>query len=190
MNKFIFLFLTIFIFDVQMSELSSENKKNCDYEINLDFNKNNLTTEEIIILQDIEFKKMLAAMDDSCIIRKSMTKNLDKTNKNGDVLKGQELNSQNTNNSLAPLSLDPQLTNNFSIDESLNTIQVNENNVSQTFTGNVPNCIKNLKDNDEVSKILKEAIAVEDNEVAKQNLLKRYAQYNNLDMEKMECIKK
>ena len=69
-------------------------------------------------------------------------------------------------------------------------IEVNENNVSQTFTGNIPNCIKNLKDNDEVSKILKEAIAVEDNEVAKQNLLKRYAQYNNLDMEKMECIKK
>ena len=81
-------------------------------------------------------------------------------------------------------------THNLSIDESLNTIEVNENNVSQTFTGNIPNCIKNLKDNDEVSKILKEAIAVEDNEVAKQNLLKRYAQYNNLDMEKMECIKK
>ena len=53
--------------------------------------------------------------------------------------------------------------------------------------GAVPACIANIKDNNQVSAQLKESIAKENDPILKNELIRKYAIYNNLKPEKLKC---
>ena len=195
MNNFILFLFTIFFYnllnaglDTSLKNTNKLTSQSCEYEINLDFDKSNLTSEEILILQDLEFQKMLAALDESCIVKKSRTKNKKNISKNGDLILGQEVGDINSKTEMQ--NYDPSLGYQALSDQKIENNIINDSQILKSYSGNIPDCIRTHKDNDEVSVILKEAIAIEKNETAKQNLLKRYAEYNNLDQEKLKCITK
>ena len=53
--------------------------------------------------------------------------------------------------------------------------------------GAVPACIANIKDNNQVSAQLKESIAKENDPILKNELIRKYAIYNNLEPENLKC---
>ena len=53
--------------------------------------------------------------------------------------------------------------------------------------GAVPACIANIKDNNQVSAQLKESIAKENDPILKNELIRKYAIYNNLKPENLKC---
>ena len=77
------------------------------------------------------------------------------------------------------------LTNNANQTNSGNlTNTVNSTNIAD---GAVPACIANIKDNNQVSVQLKESIAKEKDPILKNELIRKYAIYNNLKPEKLKC---
>mgnify|MGYP003305457096 CR=1 FL=1 len=59
--------------------------------------------------------------------------------------------------------------------------------VSMADNGAVPACIANIKDNNQVSAQLKESIAKENDPILKNELIRKYAIYNNLKPENLKC---
>ena len=63
----------------------------------------------------------------------------------------------------------------------------NSQNSSIANNGAVPACIANIKDNNQVSAQLKESIAKENDPILKNELIRKYAIYNNLKPENLKC---
>ena len=63
----------------------------------------------------------------------------------------------------------------------------NSTNSNITDNGAVPACIANIKDNNQVSAQLKESIAKENDPILKNELIRKYAIYNNLKPENLKC---
>jgi len=63
----------------------------------------------------------------------------------------------------------------------------NSTNSNITDNGAVPACIANIKDNNQVSAQLKESIAKENDPILKNELIRKYAIYNNLEPENLKC---
>ena len=91
-------------------------------------------------------------------------------NQNSGNLNSGNMNSANTN--LAN-------TNSGNVNNSTNT--------NMADNGAVPACIANIKDNNQVSAQLKESIAKENDPILKNELIRKYAIYNNLKPENLKC---
>ena len=63
----------------------------------------------------------------------------------------------------------------------------NSTNSNMADNGAVPACIANIKDNNQVSAQLKESIAKENDPILKNELIRKYAIYNNLEPENLKC---
>ena len=63
----------------------------------------------------------------------------------------------------------------------------NSTNSNIADNGAVPACIANIKDNNQVSAQLKESIAKENDPILKNELIRKYAIYNNLKPENLKC---
>ena len=63
----------------------------------------------------------------------------------------------------------------------------NSTNSNMADNGAVPACIANIKDNNQVSAQLKESIAKENDPILKNELIRKYAIYNNLKPENLKC---
>ena len=63
----------------------------------------------------------------------------------------------------------------------------NSTNSNITDNGALPACIANIKDNNQVSAQLKESIAKETDPILKDELIRKYAIYNNLKPENLKC---
>ena len=63
----------------------------------------------------------------------------------------------------------------------------NSTNSNIADNGAVPACIANIKDNNQVSAQLKESIAKENDPILKNELIRKYAIYNNLEPENLKC---
>jgi len=63
----------------------------------------------------------------------------------------------------------------------------NSTNSNITDNGAIPACIANIKDNNQVSAQLKESIAKENDPILKNELIRKYAIYNNLEPENLKC---
>ena len=74
-----------------------------------------------------------------------------------------------------------------------NLANTNSGNVNNSINSNmadngaVPACIANIKDNNQVSAQLKESIAKENDPILKNELIRKYAIYNNLKPENLKC---
>ena len=64
---------------------------------------------------------------------------------------------------------------------------ITNDNSNMADNGAVPACIANIKDNNQVSAQLKESIAKENDPILKNELIRKYAIYNNLKPENLKC---
>ena len=79
------------------------------------------------------------------------------------------------------------VTNNSNSSNPSTGTLTNPSDSSKLANGAVPACIANIKDNNQVSVQLKESIAKENDPILKNELIRKYAIYNNLKPEKLKC---
>ncbi len=152
----------------------------CDEDIKLVIDEENMTNEEILKAKDEYFKKLLAQANQECISKISKTDNLKAKQTNaGGSISGSDIKRSSTSSSSSTLGT-PKI-NEVNKKLSSNTAQPNLNN------GALPPCISKIKDSNQVSVQLKEAIAKETDANKKKELIKSYAIYNNIDPEKLKC---
>ena len=151
----------------------------CDEDIKLIIDEENMTNEEILKQKTNIFKKLLAQANQECISKKAMTSNLNvkQTNAGGSI-SGSDIQRSTTKTSSSTLST-PKI-NEVNKKVSSNTTQPVLNN------GALPPCISKIKDSNQVSVQLKEAISKADAN-KKKELIKSYAIYNNIDPETLKC---
>lgn len=187
----------------------------CDEEIKLEIDEVNMTNEEIVKAKDLYFKKLLAQANQECISQLAQTADLNvaQTNSGGSIsgsdvqktkvstpsktLGTPKLNNGNNNNVANNTNSGNQNSGNSNSGNmnSANTNLANTNsgivnnstNSNMADNGAVPACIANIKDNNQVSAQLKESIAKENDPILKNELIRKYAIYNNLKPENLKC---
>tara|TARA_B100000886_G_scaffold201004_1_gene138758 strand:+ start:1626 stop:2162 length:537 start_codon:yes stop_codon:yes gene_type:complete len=176
--------ISIFFLIFSVSIFSDASKQvdviSCDEDIKLIIDEENMTNEEILKAKDEYFKKLLAQANQECISKKAMTSNLNvkQTNAGGSI-SGSDIQRSTIKTSSSTLST-PKI-NEVNKKISSNTTQPVLNN------GALPPCISKIKDSNQVSVQLKEAIAKETDANKKKELIKSYAIYNNIDPETLKC---
>tara|TARA_Y200000002_G_C22687817_1_gene666726 strand:- start:7794 stop:8333 length:540 start_codon:yes stop_codon:yes gene_type:complete len=153
----------------------------CDEEIKLVIDEENMTNEEIVKAKDEYFKKLLAQANQECISKLAKTDNLSVTQTNsGGSISGSDIKKSKVNTNSQTLGT-PKINKSNSKSNS------NSINSESMPNGAIPACILNIKDNDQISVQLKEAIAKEKNLTQKNELIRQYAKYNNTSVEKLKC---
>ena len=190
--KFKFLYFILFI-----SPLFIHSQEviqiTCDEEIKLEIDEVNMTNEEIVKAKDIYFQKLLAQANQECISQAAQTDDLSvtQTNSGGSVsgvgVKKTKVSTPTTTLGTPKLNnpTNKTVTNNTNSNNPGNL--TNSANSSTLVNGAVPACIANIKDNNQVSVQLKESIAKETDPILKDELIRKYAIYNNLKPEKLKC---
>ena len=187
----------------------------CDEEIKLEIDEVNMTNEEIVKAKDLYFKKLLAQANQECISQLAQTADLNvaQTNSGGSIsgsdvqktkvstpsktLGTPKLNNGNNNNVANNTNSGNQNSGNSNSGNmnsaNTNLANTNSGNVNNSTNSNmadngaVPACIANIKDNNQVSAQLKESIAKENDPILKNELIRKYAIYNNLKPENLKC---
>ena len=190
--KFKFLYFILFI-----SPLFIHSQEviqiTCDEEIKLEIDEVNMTNEEIVKAKDVYFQKLLAQANQECISQAAQTDDLSvtQTNSGGSVsgvgVKKTKVSTPTTTLGTPKLNnpTNKTVTNNTNSNNPGNL--TNSANSSTLVNGAVPACIANIKDNNQVSVQLKESIAKETDPILKDELIRKYAIYNNLKPEKLKC---
>ena len=190
--KFKFLYFILFI-----SPLFIHSQEviqiTCDEEIKLEIDEVNMTNEEIVKAKDVYFQKLLAQANQECISQAAQTDDLSvtQTNSGGSVsgvgVKKTKVSTPTTTLGTPKLNnpTNKTVTNNTNSNNPGNL--TNSANSSTLANGAVPACIANIKDNNQVSVQLKESIAKETDPILKDELIRKYAIYNNLKPEKLKC---
>lgn len=188
-----FLFFILFL---STPNISSQIKEySCDEFIKPETDFNNLTEEEIIALKSQYFDEVLTLQNQNCISKKLGTSNISGSQTlASSLMKGSDLNIetssvQSSNNSPSNIPLKENL---LLEDSSKNSALLGKNsdlnkNEIITENGAIPECLQSFNNNSELSKLLAEAISEEDDQVRKNELIKRYAQINNLKSEEIKC---
>ena len=209
--------LLLFVFLIIPFSVNSQEviQITCDEEIKLEIDEVNMTNEEIVKAKDLYFKKLLAQANQECISQLAQTADLNvaQTNSGGSIsgsdvqktkvstpsktLGTPKLNNGNNNNVANNTNSGNQNSGNQNSGNmnSANTNLANTNsgnvnnstNSNRADNGAVPACIANIKDNNQVSAQLKESIAKENDPILKNELIRKYAIYNNLKPENLKC---
>ena len=190
--KFKFLYFILFIspFFIHSQEVI---QITFDEEIKLEIDEVNMTNEEIVKAKDVYFQKLLAQANQECISQAAQTDDLSvtQTNSGGSVsgvgVKKTKVSTPTTTLGTPKLNnpTNKTVTNNTNSNNPGNL--TNSANSSTLANGAVPACIANIKDNNQVSVQLKESIAKETDPILKDELIRKYAIYNNLKPEKLKC---
>lgn len=179
--KFLYFLLFLFPFHINSQEVT---QITCDEEVKLIIDEINMTDEEIINAKDEYFKKLLAQANQECISQLAQTDSLTVTPTNsGGSISGSDIKKTKVSTGSKTLGT-PKLKNPINTTVTSNTNSINSNTLAN---GAVPACIANIKDNNQVSVQLKESIAKETDPVLKNELIRKYAVYNNLKPEKLKC---
>tara|TARA_B100000965_G_scaffold390080_1_gene396508 strand:- start:8849 stop:9388 length:540 start_codon:yes stop_codon:yes gene_type:complete len=151
----------------------------CDEEIKLVIDEENMTNEEIVMAKDEYFHKLLAQANLECISQLTQTTNLNvkQTNAGGSI-SGSDIKKSQIKSSSSTLGT-PKIN-------EINKKNIVANN-NVLANGAVPACISKIKDTNQVSIQLKEAIGKEKDEQIKQELIRNYAIYNNIKPETLKC---
>lgn len=188
-----FLLLILFL---SASNINSQVKEfSCDEFIKPEKDFENLTEEEIIALKSQYFDEVLSLQNRNCISKKLGTSHISGSQAlASSLIEGSDLNIetssvQSNNNSSSDTSLKE---NSLLEDSSKNSALLGKNSVPNenqiiTENGAIPECLQSFNNNSELSKLLAEAISEEDDQVRKNELIKRYAQINNLKSEEIKC---
>ena len=212
--KFKFLYFILFISPLFIHS-QEVIQITCDEEIKLEIDEVNMTNEEIVKAKDLYFKKLLAQANQECISQLAQTADLNvaQTNSGGSI-SGSDVQKTKVSTPSKTLGT-PKLNNGNNNNVANNTNSGNQNsgnqnsgnmnsantNLANTNSGNVnnstnsnmadngavPACIANIKDNNQVSAQLKESIAKENDPILKNELIRKYAIYNNLKPENLKC---
>lgn len=209
--------LLLFVFLIIPFSVNSQEviQITCDEEIKLEIDEVNMTNEEIVKAKDLYFKKLLAQANQECISQLAQTADLNvaQTNSGGSI-SGSDVQKTKVSTPSKTLGT-PKLNNGNNNNVANNTNSGNQNsgnqnsgnmnsantNLANTNSGNVnnstnsnmadngavPACIANIKDNNQVSAQLKESIAKENDPILKNELIRKYAIYNNLEPENLKC---
>ena len=188
--KFLYFILFIsplFIYSQEVIQIT------CDEEIKLEIDEVNMTNEEIVKAKDVYFQKLLAQANQECISQAAQTDDLSvtQTNSGGSVsgvgVKKTKVSTPTTTLGTPKLNnpTNKTVTNNTNSNNPGNL--TNSANSSTLVNGAVPACIANITDNNQVSVQLKESIAKETDPILKDELIRKYAIYNNLKPEKLKC---
>jgi len=209
--------LLLFVFLIIPFSVNSQEviQITCDEEIKLEIDEVNMTNEEIVKAKDLYFKKLLAQANQECISQLAQTADLNvaQTNSGGSI-SGSDVQKTKVSTPSKTLGT-PKLNNGNNNNVANNTNSGNQNsgnqnsgnmnsantNLANTNSGNVnnstnsnmadngavPACIANIKDNNQVSAQLKESIAKENDPILKNELIRKYAIYNNLKPENLKC---
>ena len=204
--------LLLFVFLIIPFSVNSQEviQITCDEEIKLEIDEVNMTNEEIVKAKDLYFKKLLAQANQECISQLAQTADLNvaQTNSGGSIsgsdvqktkvstpsktLGTPKLNNGNNNNVANNTNSGNQNSGNMN-SANTNLANTNSGNVNNSTNSNmadngaVPACIANIKDNNQVSAQLKESIAKENDPILKNELIRKYAIYNNLKPENLKC---
>ena len=209
--------LLLFVFLIIPFSVNSQEviQITCDEEIKLEIDEVNMTNEEIVKAKDLYFKKLLAQANQECISQLAQTADLNvaQTNSGGSIsgsdvqktkvstpsktLGTPKLNNGNNNNVANNTNSGNQNSGNLNSGNmnsaNTNLANTNSGNVNNSTNSNmadngaVPACIANIKDNNQVSAQLKESIAKENDPILKNELIRKYAIYNNLKPENLKC---
>ena len=211
------IILLLFVFLIIPFSVNSQEviQITCDEEIKLEIDEVNMTNEEIVKAKDLYFKKLLAQANQECISQLAQTADLNvaQTNSGGSI-SGSDVQKTKVSTPSKTLGT-PKLNNGNNNNVANNTNSGNQNsgnqnsgnmnsantNLANTNSGNVnnstnsnmadngavPACIANIKDNNQVSAQLKESIAKENDPILKNELIRKYAIYNNLKPENLKC---
>ena len=194
-TKFIYFVFLIIPFAVSSQEVI---QITCDEEIKLEIDEVNMTNEEIVKAKDLYFQKLLAQSNQECISQLAQTDDLNVAQSNsGGSLSGSGVEKTKVSTPTKTLGT-PKLNNpaNKTVTNNSNSGNTNltnsgnltnSTNSSTLANGAVPACIANIKDNNQVSVQLKESIAKENDPILKNELIRKYAIYNNLKPEKLKC---
>ena len=189
-TKFIYFVFLIIPFAVSSQEVI---QITCDEEIKLEIDEVNMTNEEIVKAKDLFVQKLLAQANQECISQLAQTDDLNVTQSNaGGSLSGSDVKKTKVSTPTKTLGT-PKLSNPSNQALTNNANQTNSGNLTNTVNstniadGAVPACIANIKDNNQVSVQLKESIAKEKDPILKNELIRKYAIYNNLKPEKLKC---
>lgn len=152
---------------------------NCDDDLILIIDEENMTEDEILKAKEDHFIALLSQQNDECISVSMATQSLNTstTNKGGQI-SGTDIS---------------QIKVKSSTGSSLSSEKTNENEKQQntsnqlTQNGAVIKCLEKYKDDDEFSKQLKESISKTKDPIVKKELIDRYAKYNNIKREEIKC---
>ena len=171
------------VFLIPLFALSEDDSKItkilCDEEIKLVIDEENMTNEEIVKAKDEYFHKLLAQANQECMSQLTKTPNLSvkQTNAGGSI-SGSDIKKSQIKSTSSTLGT-PKIN------------EVNKKNITANNNvldnGAVPACIAKIKDTNQVSMQLKEAIAKEKDDSIKQELIRNYAIYNNIKPETLKC---
>lgn len=175
LNLFFILVFSIQIYsdDVEVKEL------NCDDELILVIDEENMTDDEILNAKEDHFIALLSQENEDCISKIMSTESLNPSSSMG---KGGELSGIE----ISKVKVDSTTGSSLST-EKLNQLKNNEplsNSLNQNGT---IKCLEKYKDDDEFSKQLKESITKTKDSSVKKELISRYAKYNNIKIEELKC---
>ena len=190
--KFLYFILFIFPLFINSQEVI---QITCDEEIKLVIDEVNMTDEEIVKAKDVYFQKLLAQANQECISQLAQTDDLNVTQTNaGGSISGADVKKAKVSTATKTLGT-PKLNNptNKTVTSNSDSVNPSAGNLTNQVAnktlanGAVPSCIANIKDNNQVSVQLKESIAKENDPILKNELIRKYAIYNNLKPEKLKC---
>lgn len=178
MKKLNFFFVILSGLLISNEIISNEIKELvCDEDLILIIDENNMTDAEILKAKEDYFNKLLNQQDEDCISTQLGSSNLVSSiaNKGGQV-EGTEISAMKTSSSIGQTLSTPQLIDSPS-----------KSNSQPPLNNGVIKCLEKFTNDDEFAVQLKEAISKTQDPALKNELLNRYAKYNNLKPENLKC---
>ena len=185
-NFFLRCFILFFSFSLSLSsdsliveDISCEDvkPKEIDYE--------NMTIDEINLILKENFEKNLNQSDSSCInIKSKKASGKSSSASSGVAVNISESSSDSESSSYQSKNKEIKKSSNESASQLSST---NAKNNKESTSSGTPDCIKFLKDENDLERALKEAITIETDPATKEKLTEEYFALKGLDKEETTC---
>ena len=188
-NFFLKCFILFFSFSLSLSsdsliveDISCEDvkPKEIDYE--------KMTIGEINLILKENFEKNLNQSDTSCMnIKSKKASSKSSSSSSGVKVNISESSSNSENSSYQSKNKEIKKTFNESASQLSSTNSKNKENNNESTSSGTPNCIKFMKDENDLERALKEAITIETDPSTKKKLTEEYLAIKGLDKEETTC---
>tara|TARA_B100001057_G_scaffold93861_1_gene90218 strand:+ start:495 stop:998 length:504 start_codon:yes stop_codon:yes gene_type:complete len=154
--------------------------KQIDYE--------NMTIDEINLILKENFEKNLNKSDSSCKnIKSKKASGKSSSTSSGVTVNVSEAFSGSENSSYQSKNKEIKTTSNESASQSSSSSSKKGEKTKKNTSSSAPDCIKSIKDNNDLERALKEAISIETDFLTKEKLTQEYLSIKGLDKEDTSC---
>lgn len=188
-NFFLKCFILFFSFSLSLSsdsliveDISCEDvkPKEIDYE--------NMTIDEINLILKENFEKNLNQSDSSCTnIKSKKASGKSSSASSGVAVNISESSSDSESSSYQSKNKEIKKSSNESASQLSSTNTKNKEKNKESTSSGTPDCIKFLKDENDLERALKEAITIETDPATKEKLTEEYFALKGLDKEETTC---